>query len=86
MFNYSGVTKPPRMKLTTIADQSLKYMFRVSRLTEIEVDFSAWGTDSDDTYQWLYGVNSAGVFTKPDALPENRGDDYIPNNWTVVNK
>lgn len=51
-------------------------------LSSITVCFTQWG--HPDTHNWVLGVASAGVFTKPSALTEHYGHDYIPNGWTVV--
>ena len=39
-----------------------------------------------NTEGWLSNVASTGTFTKPEALTATSGANYIPNNWTVINK
>lgn len=71
-------------------------MFRNSNITSISVAFTDWhdgegdeinGTDLDTnhgaTMYMLNDVPAGGTFTKPAALPDKRGNRYIPESWNV---
>ena len=53
-----------------------------SELDEIDVSFGTWGSCTG----WALNLAASGTFTKPVALPETFGNDYIPAGWTVINK
>ena len=57
-----------------------------TKFERIEVNFTAWGTETITTFAWLANVASTGTFVKPTALPIQRDFSHIPTNWTVVNK
>lgn len=71
---------------TTLAQACYASMLRNnSNLSSIEVGFTNWNNGSY-TDNWVNSVAANGTFIKPSALPTTRGNNYIPNNWTVVNK
>lgn len=75
----------PYIPNVTFGTQSLFQMFySCSSLSGISVGFTEWG-DSNATESWVQNVAENGIFTKPTALSEYNGSDYIPSNWTVVN-
>ena len=53
-------------------------------LSSITVSFTTWN-DSYTDY-WVQGINTNGIFYKPDELNTAYGYNRIPSNWTVVNK
>lgn len=53
------------------------------KLNYIEVYFTSW-VNSEMFNDWVASVASAGTFKCPSTLPNNRGIDYIPTNWTRV--
>jgi len=59
-------------------------MFRnCSMLSCVQVDFTQW--DYDVSPDWMYGAgNGTGNFICPSSLDDQRGDSYIPYDWTKV--
>lgn len=61
-----------------------------TNLSVIEVDFTSWTSDVEDSgdvfSDWVSGVANKGVFIKPAELTEEYGSNRIPEGWTVVNK
>lgn len=87
--NCTSLTESPKIKATGgEAQQACINMFNgCTSLRKIEVDFTAWTSGgNNDTRTWVNNVSQEGVFVKPAALPDERGVDRIPANWTVVNK
>ena len=78
--------------ITTLYNGSLHTSFRnASNLEVVKIGISSWpdfvdtsASDYNATVEWLYGVNSTGVFCKNSTLPVMRGDNYIPNNWSIA--
>lgn len=62
-----------------------------SSLSSIQAKFKGWGNTQlyMMTWTWVDGVAANGTFTCPSQLGTNetiqRGANYCPNNWTVVN-
>lgn len=84
MFNScTSLTAAPSLPATTLTDYCYANMFYgCTSLSSVEVAFTTW--TSDTTNNWLYNVASSGTFTCPAALPDTRGVNNIPTNWTVV--
>lgn len=80
-----SVTNGPLIEQTTIRnrDEFNEMFYNSSSLSSVEVKFTQWWSSST---RWLYGVANTGLFIKPPTLPVTRGSDYIPNNWTVLNR
>lgn len=60
-------------------------------LEVVKIGISAWGDFEDstsayynNTFQWVRNVHSTGVFCKNSTLPVTRGENYIPNNWSIA--
>lgn len=78
--------------ITTLYYRGLRRAFRnASNLEVVKIGISAWpdfvdsaASDYNATSEWLYGVHSTGVFCKNATLPVMRGDNYIPNNWSIA--
>lgn len=78
--------------ITTLYYRGLYMAFRnASALEVVKIGISSWpdfvdseASDYNATGEWLYGVHSTGVFCKNSTLPVMRGDNYIPNNWSIA--
>lgn len=78
--------------ITTLYYRGLRRAFRnASNLEVVKIGISAWpdfvdsaASDYNATSEWLYNVHSTGVFCKNSTLPVMRGDNYIPNNWSIA--
>lgn len=73
----------PRIMATSSTDNNqLDYMFYQTRnLSSVEVHFTSW----PGTQQWMQSVQTtSGEFRCPAELPDYRGYNYIPSNWTKV--
>ena len=86
---FYGCTKlveGPRLPATTLAANCYASMFyNCTSLTRIEVNFSAW-SPTNATTNWVVNIqNTYGEFVCPSGLPKTRGNNYIPNNWTINN-
>ena len=85
--NCKSLTTAPALPATTLATNCYYGMFQIcTSLSSIEVEFTDWNSSSNSTTDWLYGVASTGIFTKPASLEPLSGANNIPNNWTVINK
>ena len=64
---------------------SLAFMFyNCHNLNNIEVHFSAWGSQVNDCEKWVNGVAANGDFTCPAALPNTRDVNHIPTSWNRI--
>ena len=82
-YGCSNLTTAPELPATTLANKCYYAMFYdCTNLNSITVAFTEW--DNGYTYIWVSGVATTGTFTCPADLPEQRGDDYIPEGWTIV--
>ena len=78
--------------ITTLYYRALYQAFQyASNLEVVKIGISAWpdfvdstASDYNATFEWLYGVHPTGVFCKNSTLPVMRGDNYIPNNWSIA--
>lgn len=78
--------------IETVYTQALYQAFiHCKALEVVKIGISAWGDfeDStsdyyDTTHEWLGDVHSTGVFCKNSTLPVTRGNNYIPNNWSIA--
>lgn len=84
MFNScSSLLDAPILPATSLATGSYDYMFsRCTSLTSINVNFTEWGNSTN----WVENVAPTGIFTKPEALTARVGYNFVPYNWTVINK
>lgn len=56
--------------------------YNCTSLNSVSVKFTKWyGTP---TQRWLYGVSAEGTFYAPEALPDSRSENTIPEGWTKV--
>ncbi len=84
----TSLTAGPTIMATTLARYSMWDMFEMcSLLAAVEVRLTAWS--GADTQEWMEQVSSTGTFRCPAALGTNetiqRGQNYCPDGWTVVN-
>ena len=78
--------------ITTLYNSALYLSFgHCQSLEVVKLGISTWpnfadstASDYNATYQWLVDVHSTGVFCKNSTLPVTRGDNYIPNNWSIA--
>ena len=49
----------------------------------MDVRFILW-SQSNATIGWVQRVKSSETFNCPNILPDERGVNYIPTNWTKV--
>ena len=90
MFSFcTKLTKFPVIKATTLSASSLtqfyySYQSKVyyGDASEIEVRFTSWVSNA--TTKWVGSVASTGTFYCSSSLPNTRGVDNIPSNWTVM--
>ena len=83
-YNCTSLTAAPALPATTLASQCYASMFLdCSNLQQITTAHTAW-SPSDATLGWVGGVSAIGTFTCSVALPQTRGDNYIPSGWTIV--
>lgn len=87
MFNgCSSLVTPPALPATELFGQCYQSMFLgCTKLTSLSVAFTDW-KNSAHTTSWVYNVNTEGQFYGPDELSTVYGVNYIPVNWTVINK
>lgn len=75
-----NLTDAPYLPATTLCGFCYTGMFaNCSKLSSVSVNFTAWG----DMNYWLSGVAANGIFTKPEALSEEYGQNRIPSGWLV---
>ena len=83
-YGCSKLTAAPELPATKLASYCYRQMFyNCTRLRQITTAHTAWRPTSATT-NWVNGVASSGTFTCPSALPQTRGTNNIPNNWTIV--
>ena len=82
--NCSSLTTAPELPATVLVDGCYSYMFYgCTNLNNITVAAcTSWV--SHQTQEWVKGVSATGTFTCPADLPEYRGYDFIPYDWTIV--
>lgn len=80
----TGIRNAPYLPATTLVGECYRDMFNnCSQISRIRVNFSTFD-DTWNTYYWVSGVASNGVFECPSALEISRGVSNIPDNWTIV--
>ena len=87
MFEHcEALTEAPELPATTLAEfcyfEMFSYCTKLSSVTCLATVFS----DNSCTYRWLYGVSSAGTFTKAKDVEWQTGANGIPEGWTVVER
>jgi hypothetical protein len=83
----TSLTEAPELPATTLELGCYTYMFEgCSRLQSIRVHFKEWYISLyNGCSGWLTNVAPTGIFYKPSELRVERGVDYIPEGWEVVN-
>lgn len=84
--NYHNMLEGPELTATELGNCCYDRIFsNVQELKSFTVHFTAWGTDIFNlpTNYWCLGVPSTGDFYCPEALPEKRGSQYMPDGWTI---
>ena len=83
--NCTSLTSAPKLPATTLAEECYSGMFfgctSLASVTCFATDISAY----ECTLGWLYGVKSTGTFKRPSGVSWPRGENGIPDGWTVVN-
>lgn len=85
----SSLTDAPELLPTNINQNETQVCFAhlfngCSSLSSINVHFTEWSnSNTAATNFWVDGVAASGIFTKPLELPEERGGNRIPQNWTI---
>lgn len=84
---FSGCTSlitAPEILATSLYNDCCFNMFKdCTNLKTIKVHFTEWPSADISTFNWLQGVSPTGTFICPKELPEQRGDSYIPDEWTI---
>ena len=86
MFVGCSIAKAPILPATTLVPNCYPDMFNgclyLNHIKMLATDISA----NNCLNYWVRGVSSTGTFVKnPDATWDIRGEDGIPEGWTVVN-
>ena len=82
---FSGCTnlnKAPELPATTLAEGCYRRMFAgCTRLQSITVALNSWTGNGFE--RWVSGVSDKGIFICPSDLPQQFGENYIPEGWIV---
>ena len=87
----TSLTKVPELPATELEPFCYMRMFKgCVRLSKIKVGFLDWGEIFDvrgdkfwNTDHWFDGVAPSGTFICPEELPEEFGENRIPEGWKV---
>ena len=90
-----SLKEAPELPATEFSEYCYTRMFKdCINLCSIKVCFDSWyryrqnliieGGFPSFTDGWLSNVAPTGTFICPDGLPEERGDDRIPQGWRIV--
>lgn len=83
----SALEDAPVLPAAALAKNCYVGMFaNCSSLASVEVGFTSWdpGDGSVPTKNWMNNVGGSGSFICPSTLAQNRGVDYIPEDWSVT--
>lgn len=89
--NCTSLIKAPEINIRSITDTGdsvFAGLFRgCTNLNEVRIHFTDWGdANYDKTINWLRDVAASGTFYCPSGLnTETRGNNTVPENWTVTN-
>ena len=88
LFMFSGcssLTEAPELPATNLAHSCYKCMFQdCASLSYVKVGFTKWDSINYSTDNWLKDVSPTGTFVCPEELDKTqRGENYIPEGWTV---
>ena len=94
-YGCSSLIKAPEIMLTStwrqgggyIYDSCGNMFYGCTSLNEIKVHFEDWPPTSGSYYNtdnWVYDVAVNGTFYKPNVLPDERGYNRIPSDWTIT--
>lgn len=76
-----SLEKAPELPAPTLTTNCYAGMFQnCSSLNEIKCGATSWGNNT--TSVWVQNVSPSGTFICPSSLPNIRGNNNIPNNWT----
>lgn len=80
----TNIESSPKLPATTLANNCYSAMFSgCSNLQYINASFTSWGSNNTQyTYGWVNGVNADGTFEGNSNLPDVRGINNIPENWS----
>ena len=80
-----NLTSAPELPATNLAPYCYQYMFyNCTNLKYINVGFTDWNSTESSTANWLSFVSLSGTFECPKELDTTqRGDNYIPDGWTI---
>jgi len=81
----TSLTTAPDLLAPTLANRCYYYMFygctKLNYIKMLATDVSA----TNPFYYWVRNVASSGTFVKYSSTSINRGNNGIPNGWTIVN-
>ena len=81
-YDCTSLTAAPELPATTLAEHCYEKMFNgCSLLKNITVAFNNWSENGFK--EWVQNVSDKGVFFGPSDLPQQFGDNYIPEGWIV---
>lgn len=84
--NCTALTESPIIRTTTLSANSFEDMFRSCRSLSAITCMVTTKSATNCTKNWVYGVATAGTFTKKSGVTWDRGVDGCPQNWTIVNR
>ncbi|MBP5421159.1 MAG: hypothetical protein J6Y78_01825 [Paludibacteraceae bacterium] len=80
----TSLTEAPLLPATTINTQSYNGMFMgCSNLNSVTC-LATGGITTNNCNEWLKNVSETGTFTKAVNASWGRGQNAVPNNWTIV--
>ena len=83
-YGCTSLTKAPELQATKLNYGCYRSMFNgCTSLNEIKVSFTTW--TSSTTNAWMTNVSPTGTFHCKPGLAPNRGVNYIPEGWTIMN-
>lgn len=79
-----SLTRAPELPATTLPKYCYFMMFnKCISLNYVKCLAKTLGSYS--TYRWVYDVSAVGTFVKDKNTTWNKGENYIPEGWTIVN-
>lgn len=79
-----ALEEAPELPVTILSGSCYQQMFfDCIKLRKIKVNFTEW-LPTNATQSWVQNISPSGEFICPSTLPEVRGNNNIPNNWTIT--
>ena len=80
----SSLTKAPVLMAPSLTNSCYQQMFYgCTSLNYIDIRATSWSTSY--TNSWVYGVANEGTFVDTMGANPPRGNNGVPNNWTILN-